>query len=51
MALLGPIMMRAVAGNVLSAGMLPPFDGRAHVATFLAGHGAPTGVSDDHSPA
>jgi len=50
MALLGPIMMRAVAGNVLSAAMLPPFDSRAYVATFLAGHGD-AGASDATTPA
>ena len=51
MALLGPIMMRAIAGNILGGALLPPFDSGAHVATFLAGHGDATGASDATAPA
>jgi len=46
MALLGPIMMRAIAGNVLGGDALPPLDSSAHVAGFLAGHRSSTGAAD-----
>jgi AcrR family transcriptional regulator len=46
MALLGPIMMRAIAGNVLGGDALPPLDSSAHVAGFLAGHRSGTGAAD-----